>query len=141
MNSQNETNFLCCARTGLVAKLVAPNFPAPLEWLNSSGRRQTVAYDVSRVVLTFVNSTRPEEKAVPVEIRIGIVNVARELTLDVDDNDAEKLKSESESALSGSTNMLWVTDRDGREVGISVAQLAYIEFGAAGDRRIGFATD
>ena len=141
MNSQNETNFLCCARTGLVAKLVAPSFPAPLEWLNSSGRRQTVAYDVSRVVLTFVNSTRPEEKALPVEIRIGIVNVARELTLDVDDNDAEKLKSESESALSGSTNMLWVTDRDGREVGISVAQLAYIEFGAAGDRRIGFATD
>lgn len=100
-----------------------------------------MAYDVSRVVLAFVNSTRPEEKAVPVEIRIGIVNVARELTLDVDDNDAEKLKSESESALSGSTNMLWVTDRDGREVGISVAQLAYIEFGAAGDRRIGFATD
>ena len=67
--------------------------------------------------------------------------VAALLTLDIVDDDAEKLKSELESALSGSANMLWITDRDGREVGISVAQLGYIEFGAAGDRRIGFATD
>lgn len=96
---------------------------------------------MSRVVLTFVNASRPEEKALPVEIRIDIMNVARELTLDIDDDDAEKLKSESESALSGSANMLWITDRDGRQVGVSVAKLAYIEFGAAGDRRIGFATD
>ncbi|MBQ29043.1 MAG: hypothetical protein CL434_04440 [Acidimicrobiaceae bacterium] len=75
------------------------------------------------------------------EIRIGIMNVARELTLDVEDDVAEKLKLESESALDEGANMLWITDRDGREVGVSVAQLAYIEFGATGDRRIGFATD
>jgi len=75
------------------------------------------------------------------EIRIGIMNVARELTLDVADDVAEKLKLESESALDEGANMLWITDRDGREVGVSVAQLAYIEFGATGDRRIGFATD
>ena len=37
--------------------------------------------------------------------------------------------------------MLWVTDRDGRNVGLSVGQLAYVEFGVPGDRRIGFATD
>ncbi|MBK00998.1 MAG: DUF3107 domain-containing protein [Actinomycetota bacterium] len=75
------------------------------------------------------------------EIRIGIMNVARELTLDVADDVAEKLKLESESALDEGANMLWITDRDGREVGVSVAQLAFIEFGATGDRRIGFATD
>ncbi len=75
------------------------------------------------------------------EIRIGIMNVARELTLDVADDVAEKLKLESESALDEGANMLWITDRDGREIGVSVAQLAYIEFGATGDRRIGFATD
>tara|TARA_B100000678_G_scaffold128659_1_gene107713 strand:- start:703 stop:933 length:231 start_codon:yes stop_codon:yes gene_type:complete len=75
------------------------------------------------------------------EIRIGIMNVARELTLDVEDDVAEKLKLESESALDEGANMLWITDRDGREVGVSVAQLAFIEFGATGDRRIGFATD
>ena len=79
--------------------------------------------------------------ALPVEIRIGIMNVARELTLDVADDVAEKLKLESESALDEGANMLWITDRDGREVGVSVAQLAFIEFGATGDRRIGFATD
>ncbi len=75
------------------------------------------------------------------EIRIGIMNVARELTLDVADDVAEKLKLESESALDEGANMLWITDRDGREIGVSVAQLAFIEFGATGDRRIGFATD
>ncbi len=75
------------------------------------------------------------------EIRIGIMNVARELTLDVADDVAEKLKLESESALDEGANMLWITARDGREVGVSVAQLAFIEFGATGDRRIGFATD
>ena len=75
------------------------------------------------------------------EIRIGIMNVARELTLDVADDVAEKLKLESESALDEGANMLWITDRDGREVGVSVALLAFIEFGATGDRRIGFATD
>ena len=80
-------------------------------------------------------------KAWVVEIRIGMTNVARELTLEVDGDVAEKLKSESESALAGSADMLWITDRDGGEVGVSVIHLAYIEFGAAGDRRIGFATD
>tara|TARA_Y100001949_G_scaffold167634_1_gene165506 strand:+ start:307 stop:582 length:276 start_codon:yes stop_codon:yes gene_type:complete len=91
--------------------------------------------------LTLVNRQKLQGKASPVEIRIGIMNVARELTLEVDDDVAEKLKSESESASDGSSKMLWITDREGREVGVSMAQLGYIEFGATGDRRIGFATD
>ena len=37
--------------------------------------------------------------------------------------------------------MLWVTDRDGRDIGLVVRQLAYVELGVPGDRRIGFATD
>jgi hypothetical protein len=76
-----------------------------------------------------------------VEIRIGMVNVARELTFEVNDDDAEQLKTDLESAFESETSMLWVTDRDGRNVGLSVDRLAYIEFGAPGDRRIGFATD
>ena len=53
-----------------------------------------------------------------------MTNVARELTLEVDGDVAEKLKSESESALAGSADMLWITDRDGGEVGVSVTHLA-----------------
>ena len=70
-----------------------------------------------------------------------MVNVARELTFEVNDDDAEQLKTDLESAFEAETSMLWVSDRDGRNVGLSVDRLAYIEFGARGDRRIGFATD
>ncbi|MDP7066744.1 MAG: DUF3107 domain-containing protein [Acidimicrobiales bacterium] len=75
------------------------------------------------------------------EIRIGMVNVARELTIEVSDDEADQIKDDLESARESNSNMLWVSDRDGRNVGLSVDQLAYVEFGAPGDRRIGFATD
>jgi hypothetical protein len=76
-----------------------------------------------------------------VEIRIGMMNVARELTFEVNDDEADQLKSDLESASAAGDNMLWVTDSDGRNVGLSIGQLAYVEFGVPGDRRIGFATD
>ena len=75
------------------------------------------------------------------EIRIGMMNVVRELNFEVNDEDADQLKADLESAVSSSTSLLWVTDRDGRNIGVSVDQLAYVELGAPGDRRIGFATE
>ena len=42
------------------------------------------------------------------EIRIGMVNVARELTFEVNDDDAEQLKTDLESAFESETSMLWV---------------------------------
>ncbi len=70
-----------------------------------------------------------------------MVNVARELTFEVNDDEADELKSGLESASAAGDTMFWVTDRDGRNVGLSVGQLAYVGFGVPGDRRIGFATD
>ena len=75
------------------------------------------------------------------EIGISMVNVIRELMFEVNDDDAEQLKTDLESAFEAKTSMLWVSDRDGRNVGLAVDRLAYIEFGAPGDRRIAFATD
>ncbi|MBM45567.1 MAG: ATP-binding protein [Acidimicrobiaceae bacterium] len=75
------------------------------------------------------------------EIRVGMMNVVRELTFEINDDEADQLKSDLESASSAGDGMLWMTDRDGRNLGLVVSQLAYVELGVPGDRRIGFATD
>ena len=76
------------------------------------------------------------------DIRIGIINVARELSVQVADESGPDVKAELEAALNEGRPMAWVTDRDGREIGVPVAHLAYIEFGSPdGSRRIGFAAE
>ena len=63
----------------------------------------------------------------------------REITVEVDDAERDDLKASIEAALSGATDVLWLTDKRGRDVGIPAAKIAYVEVGsAAGDRRIGF---
>ena len=70
-----------------------------------------------------------------------MMNVVRELTFEVNDDVADQLKSDLEAASVAGEGMLWVTDRDGRDIGLVVRQIAYVELGVPGDRRIGFATD
>ena len=63
----------------------------------------------------------------------------RELSLEVDDRERDDLKARVEAALAGAADVLWVTDKRGRDVGIPAAKIAYVEVGTAdGDRRIGF---
>ena len=74
-----------------------------------------------------------------VDVRIGVTQAPRELSLEVDDGDRDDLKSRIEAALGGASDVLWVTDKRGRDVGIPAAKIAYVEVGTAdGDRRIGF---
>lgn len=63
----------------------------------------------------------------------------RELTVEVPDDERGELRSKVEAALAGSSDVLWITDKRGRDVGIPAAKIAYVEIGTAdGDRRIGF---
>ena len=63
----------------------------------------------------------------------------RELSIEVEDHDRDDLKARIEAALAGASDVLWVTDKRGRDVGIPAAKIAYVEVGSAeGDRRIGF---
>ena len=63
----------------------------------------------------------------------------REISVEVDDGDRDDVKTRVEAALSGATDVLWITDKRGRDVGIPAAKIAYVEVGSAdGDRRIGF---
>jgi len=75
-----------------------------------------------------------------VDLRIGVTQAPRELSIELaEDADRDALKAKVEDALAGSTDVLWVTDKRGKDVAIPAAKIAYVELGSAdGDRRIGF---
>lgn len=72
------------------------------------------------------------------DIRIGIANVARELSVEIDDDEADAFTAEIEQAAAGKSTLLWVTDKSGRRVAVPVGALAYVEMGPSGERRVGF---
>ena len=73
------------------------------------------------------------------DVRIGVTQATRELSFEIDDSEREALKSKVDAALSGAVDVLWVTDKRGRDVCVASAKIAYVELGTAdSDRRIGF---
>ncbi len=75
------------------------------------------------------------------DVRIGVTQAAREITLELDDDakTRDDLKKAVDAALSGATDTLWVTDKRGRQVGVPSAKLAYVDIGSSDtDRRMGF---
>ena len=74
------------------------------------------------------------------DVRIGVTQAPRELTVEMsDDSDRDALKSKIESALAGAVDVLWLTDRRNRDIGVSAAKIAYIEIGNPDtERKIGF---
>jgi DNA-binding MurR/RpiR family transcriptional regulator len=79
-----------------------------------------------------------EESAV-MEVRIGVIYSAKELSVELDGGKAEDIVSAVEDALKGGAPVIWLTDKKGRRVGVPTAKLAYVEIGAPrSDRRVGF---
>jgi hypothetical protein len=74
-----------------------------------------------------------------VDVRIGITQNPKELEIHLaDDADPAAVRADVDAALSGG-GTLWLTDRRGRQIGVAVEKLAYVEIGSADDeRRIGF---
>lgn len=74
------------------------------------------------------------------DLRIGVTQAPRELAIELaEDADRVDLKARVEAALAGDADVLWVTDKRGKDIGIPAAKIAYVELGSAdGDRRIGF---
>ena len=74
------------------------------------------------------------------DVRIGVTQSSRDISLEVaDDLDRDALKAQIEAALTGATDVLWLTDKKGRDVAVSAAKIAFVEVGTAeGERRIGF---
>jgi Protein of unknown function (DUF3107) len=75
-----------------------------------------------------------------VDVRIGVTYSAKELDVEVPDGTgAEDLRKQIESALADDDNVLWLTDRKGRQVGVPTSKVAYVEIGSPHEeRRIGF---
>ena len=74
------------------------------------------------------------------EIRIGVTYTPKEVMLELADGvDANSVKSDVDSALSGERLVLWLEDKKGRQVGIPADKIAYIEIGSEDSNRpIGF---
>jgi hypothetical protein len=74
-----------------------------------------------------------------VDVHIGVTYSAKELDIELPDGvDADDLKAEVLSAISAG-GLLWLTDRKGRQVGVPVEKVAYIEIGTPDSgRQIGF---
>ena len=73
------------------------------------------------------------------DVRIGVTQAPREITVEIPDDERDEVRTRVDAALSGATDVLWLTDKRGREVGVPSSKIAYVEVGTPdGDRRIGF---
>lgn len=74
------------------------------------------------------------------DVRIGVTQSSRDISLEVaDDLDRDALKAKIDAALTGAVDVLWLTDKKGRDIAVSASKIAFVELGTAeGERRIGF---
>ncbi len=73
-------------------------------------------------------------------VRIGVTYNPREIEIELPDGtDPASVRDQVGEALKDEHGMLWLTDRKGRQIGIAVEKLAWVEVGTAADvGRIGF---
>ncbi|MFZ9481331.1 MAG: DUF3107 domain-containing protein [Ilumatobacteraceae bacterium] len=69
-----------------------------------------------------------------------MTQTARDISIELsDDVDRDDVKARIDAALTGAVDVLWLTDKKGRDIAVSAAKIAFVELGsAADDRRIGF---
>ena len=73
------------------------------------------------------------------EVRIVVSNVGREVVIEQTDDQLDATRKQVETALSGAVDVLWLTDKRGRQVGVSASKIAYVEIGSTdNDRKMGF---
>ena len=73
------------------------------------------------------------------DVRIGVSQSAKELSVELaDDTTPDSVKADVAKAMAKG-EVLWLTDRKGRQVGIPAEKIAYLEIGRPDDgRHIGF---
>jgi len=74
-----------------------------------------------------------------VDVRIGVSHTAKEIEIELADGvDADSVKTDLAKATADASTF-WLTDKKGRQVGIPVEKIAYVEIGVPdAARRIGF---
>lgn len=71
------------------------------------------------------------------EVKVGIVQTGRELV--VETNASQDAVRETLTAAVESGSVFELTDEKGRRILVPITQLAYVEIGEVGERRVGFA--
>ena len=74
------------------------------------------------------------------DVRIGLINSARELEVELsDDTDVDALKADVAQVLADDDHVLWLTDRKGNQVAVAGGKVTYVTVGTGSDKgRIGF---
>ena len=74
------------------------------------------------------------------DVRIGVTNTVKEIDIELpDDADRDAIRSSIDEALAGESKVLWLTDRNGRDIGVQASKIGYVELGSPErERRIGF---
>jgi hypothetical protein len=72
------------------------------------------------------------------DVRIGVLHCPKELEVEVE-GDIDELEASVSSALADERAVLWLTDVNGRRVGVPAERVAYVEIEIDGsDKRVGF---
>jgi DNA-binding MurR/RpiR family transcriptional regulator len=75
------------------------------------------------------------------EVRIGVVYSAKELSVELEGK-GDEVVSAVEDALKGGAPVIWLTDKRGRRVGVPTDKVAYIEVAEEDTaKRVGFGPD
>ena len=74
------------------------------------------------------------------DLRIGVAHMQKEVNLEMaDDFDLSSFKTNLEEASKNETSIVWLTDVNGREVGIQGNKIGYVEIGIQDSgRTVGF---
>ena len=83
-----------------------------------------------------------DEEIHHVDVRIGVTYSPREIDLQLDEGvDRDALKTQIDEVLASADGVLWITDRNGREIGVPSKKIAFVELGSQNEpRRIGFSS-
>ena len=73
------------------------------------------------------------------ELRIGVVDTPKELSLEIDGSVEDVVKSIEDALGSDTRTMVWLTDVKGRRVGTPADRIAYVEIEEEGaTQHVGF---
>jgi hypothetical protein len=75
-----------------------------------------------------------------VDVRIGVSYSPKEVSVELpDETDREALKKQVADALDDDDNVLWLTDKRGRDIAVPSSKITYVEIGSsAASKTIGF---
>lgn len=74
------------------------------------------------------------------DVRIGIAESSQVVEIELEnDADRDALKNDVSAALGGQSEVLWLTDRKGKDLAFPASRISFVEIGTAdAERRIGF---